>query len=225
LPYDSSTKQARELKAGDWGTPEEIAEMAEMPRKANNRPEAKVILGEMVNKEFINRSGITAYIPKGNIGKLVSSEALHTSFNAEAHYLAVANIDKLYKNSIKKWDFELNPDKKNNALKERYYLYSPMEYNTYIVPVKITVKEYKNKQKGAQIYTIEAVDVELGKSGRLGEGVVAKSNRSFSPRKDLPVSVLDLGAYASLDYSLSNLFDSVNTFSFSERVREILGAA
>jgi len=85
---------------------------------------------------------LTARIPGKSIGKLVSSEAVDASFCPEAHYLAVANLDKLFSNAIEPWSFELNPNKNNDGLKARHYLFSPMNFHERIVVVKITVKEY-----------------------------------------------------------------------------------
>jgi len=46
-------------------------------------------------------------------------------------------------------------------LKERKYLYAPMEYNTKIVVVKITVKVYEDPGLHNKLYSIEAVNVEI----------------------------------------------------------------
>ena len=73
----------------------------------------------------------------------------------------MANIDKLYTNAIEPWEFELNPNKENDGLKARRYLYAPMEYGGKITVVKITVKEYENTRLENKLYSIEAVDVEL----------------------------------------------------------------
>ncbi|MDR2901004.1 MAG: hypothetical protein LBV20_05750 [Treponema sp.] len=85
------------------------------------------------------------------------------SFCPEAHYLAAANIDKLYFNAIEPWKFELNPNKENDGLNSRRYLYSPMEYGGKITIVKITVKEYIDTELQNKLYSIEAIDVELGR--------------------------------------------------------------
>jgi hypothetical protein len=89
-----------------------------------------------------SKSGLVARLPGKSISKIVSSEAVKASFNQESHYLAAVNIDKLFGNTIEPWKFELNPNKNNDGLKERQYLYAPLEYNGKIIMVKITVKEY-----------------------------------------------------------------------------------
>ena len=91
------------------------------------------------------------------MGKLVSSVAVHSSFSPEAHYLAAANIDKFFSNAIEPWLFELNPNKNNEGLKSRRYLFAPMEYQGRIVIIKITVKEYHTEEN--KLYSIEALDL------------------------------------------------------------------
>jgi predicted type IV restriction endonuclease len=61
------------------------------------------------------------------------------------------------------WEYELNPNKNNNDLKARRYLYAPLEFDNKIIPVKITVKEYKDITLGKRLYSIEAIDVEKKK--------------------------------------------------------------
>jgi hypothetical protein len=59
---------------------------------------------------------------------------------------------------IEPWKFELNPAKNNDGLKERHYLYAPLEYEGYFVIVKITVKEYINECLENNLYSIEVID-------------------------------------------------------------------
>jgi hypothetical protein len=150
------------LRLEQWGTPEEVAAMAAPIRKAGDRRVAMDCLKEIAkNSPFISRSGLPARLPGRSLGKIVSTAAVVSSFCPEAHYLAVANIDKLYSNAIEPWEFGLNPNKENTGLKARRYLYAPMEYGGRIVIAKITVKEYENVELQNKIYSIEAVDVEL----------------------------------------------------------------
>jgi hypothetical protein len=217
-PYNSSTTKAKELKAEDWGTPEEIIEMATMPRTAKNRKEAVEILKTVIDEKNIKSiSGVIAYIPKKNIGKIVSRQAIDTSLSEQAHYHAVANIDKLFSNAIEKWQFELNPNKNNEGLKDRKYLYAPMEYKERIIPVKITVKEYKNEEKEKQIYTIEAIDVGIDKNGEecpdhVEDGVITKTIALYTPLNDIPHGVFNLVSFNSPPdtNNLPYLFDDVN---------------
>jgi hypothetical protein len=61
------------------------------------------------------------------------------------------------------WRFELNPNKNNDDLTNRRYLYAPIEFDNKIIPVKITVKEYKDKNLGKRLYSVEAINVDLGR--------------------------------------------------------------
>jgi hypothetical protein len=161
-PWDTSRAKARELRLELWGTPEEAAAMAAPVRRAGSRREAETILRDIIRHGlFTSRSGLTARIPSRSIGKIVSSEAVNASFCQAAHYQAAVNIDKLFSNAIEPWQFGLNPNKENMGLKARRYLYAPMEYGVKIAVVKITVKEYLDAELQNNIYSIEALDVEL----------------------------------------------------------------
>jgi len=158
-PWDSSTEKAKNLKISDFGTPEEIQEIAKPIRSASNRKEAAEILKEIIkHSPYTSKSDLTARIPGKIIGKMVSSEAVNASFLPEVHYLAVANIDKLFSNAIEPWFFELNPNKNNDGLKARHYLFAPMNFHERIIVVKFTVKEYINPELGKKMYSIEAID-------------------------------------------------------------------
>ena len=157
-PWDTVREKAAGLRPGDWGSPEELADIAAPVRRARNRMEATVILKEIAgHSPFTSKSGLTARLQRRSVGKLVSSVAVHTSFSPEAHYIAAANIDKLFSNAIEPWLFELNPNKNNEGLKSRRYLFAPMEYQGRIIIIKITVKEYHAEEN--KLYSIEALDL------------------------------------------------------------------
>jgi len=160
--WDRSREKARELRLEQWGTPEEIQAMAAPVRQANSRRTAMGCLKEIApNSPFTSRSGLSARLPVRSLGKIVSHAAVAASFCPQAHYLAAANIDRLYSNAIEPWEFALNPHKDNTGLKARRYLYAPMEYDGKIAVVKITVKEYADAGLHNKLYSIEAVDVDL----------------------------------------------------------------
>jgi hypothetical protein len=171
LEYDQVDNFAKSLKVEDFGTPEEIAEMAKPVRFAKNRKEAEKILKEIVAKGVMkSRCGLNARLPSTN-----KSEVLHVNpikipaapidkFNYyRAHFQAAANLDKLFENAIEPKDFKLDPNKNNQDIKRRHYLFSPMEYESKIYPVTITVKEFYTEDRGTNIYAIEFINVELGK--------------------------------------------------------------
>jgi len=162
--WDSSSEKSKTLVLSNFGTPDEVREMSKPVRTASNRKDAAEILKKIIKQSpFTSKSGLTARIPGKTIGKMVSSEAVNASFLPEAHYLAVANIDKLFSNAIEPWLFELNPNKNNDGLKARRYLYAPMFFHERIVMIKFTVKEYCNPELGKKIYSIEAIDTEQKK--------------------------------------------------------------
>jgi hypothetical protein len=158
-PWDSSTEKAKTLLIDDFGSFDEVREMAKPKRSAANRQEATIILKEIVKKGGLtNKTGFKARLSGKAIGKIVSNQAINTSFGSKVHYLAAANLDYLFINSIEPWKFELNPSKSNDGLKERHYLYSPLEYEGSIVLVKITVKEYTDDHLENKLYSIEVID-------------------------------------------------------------------
>ena len=161
-PWDSSSEKAKTLKISDFGTPDEIREIARMPRDVASKKDVLVILKLIaLTGDLKSKSGLVASLSGKSIEKIVSEQSLHQSFDKLAHWRAAANIDKLFSNAIEPWEFNLNPSKNNENLKNRRYLYAPMEYNGKICPVKFTVKEYKQKDQKKRLYSIEAIDVDI----------------------------------------------------------------
>ena len=156
--WDKSPEKARELYLEQWGTLEEVRAMSAPIRQARGRREAVAILKEIAKQSpFTSKSGLTARLQRRSVGKFVSSVAVHSSFSPDAHYLAAANIDKYFSNAIEPWLFGLNPNKNNEGLKNRRYLFAPMEYHGRIVIIKFTVKEYYKTEN--KLYSIEALDI------------------------------------------------------------------
>jgi hypothetical protein len=160
---DIGKEIANELKAEDFGTPEEIAEKARPIRFAKSRNEAKPILDEIAAKGPIKSAdGLEAKISSRSKREILSGKSSHTSFEKEAHWQAVANIDKYYGNAIEKQPVELDLRKDNKDLKSRKFLFSPMRYKGRIVPVKFTILEYKISHNNLRLYDIEAIDINFG---------------------------------------------------------------
>jgi hypothetical protein len=159
---DIGKEIAKELKAEDFGTPEEIAEKAKPIRFAKSRKEAKPILDEIAAKGPLKSAdGVEATISSKSKREILSGKSSHNSFKEKAHWQAVANIDKLYSNAIEIQPVGLDSYKDNRNLESRKFLFSPMEYDDHIVPVKFTVFEYK-RVKDLRLYDIEAIDIEFG---------------------------------------------------------------
>ena len=161
-PWDSSSEKAKELKIEDFGTFDEVREMAKMQQIVNSFAEVREVLEGIVDKPLTSKSGLSATISKNSINEILSGEASKKSFDLKAHLKAAANTEKLYSNAMEKWEFALDPNKNNDSLQDRKYLYSPMEHNGRIIPVKLTVKEFKDIKTQKRLYSIEAIDVRLG---------------------------------------------------------------
>jgi hypothetical protein len=167
--WDSSNDKAKTLNIEDFGTPEEVKEMARPIRHAHTRQEAEKALEYIISDkgsvrrsavELTSKSGLTAYLRRSSIGKLVSG-IQEKEMPKEVLWLAAANIDKLFKNAIEPWRFELNPNKNNDGLRDRRILFAPLDYEGQILPIKMTVKEFLDPQVGAKIYAIEAIEHDL----------------------------------------------------------------
>ena len=159
--WDKSGEKAKELKISDFGTVEEVREMAKMPLGANSFSQAREILESIGDKPMPSKTGVAATISKKSIKEILSGEAAGKSFDIKAHLKAAANLEKLYSNAIEKWKFDLDPRKNNDSLKDRKYLYAPMEFNGRVVPVKLTIKEFKDIWAKRRVYSIEAINADL----------------------------------------------------------------
>ncbi|GHT69566.1 hypothetical protein FACS1894110_19270 [Spirochaetia bacterium] len=113
-PWDSSTEKAKALTIEDFGTLDEVKEMAKGP--------------------FTNKTGLIATLSKTSINKILNNKAKNQSFNEEAHILAAVNVDRLFFNAIEPWKFELDPRKENTQLNNRMFFYSPMEFDGNGIP-------------------------------------------------------------------------------------------
>jgi hypothetical protein len=173
-PWDSSSEKAKTLKIEDFGLPDEVMEMAKPVRTAKSRSEAENALENIISSngtikrsaiELKSKSGISAFLRRSSIGKLVSG-IQEKGLPKEALWQAAANIDKLFANSIEPWKFELNPNKNNDGLKDRRIFYALMEYAERILPVKFTVKEFLDPSVNAKIYSVEAIDFDLDNKKR-----------------------------------------------------------
>jgi hypothetical protein len=161
-PWDSSSRKAAELKISDFGTPDEVREMAVMPRLAKTKVDARLIMEEIQNRGPMgNRAIPTLWVvlSKTSINKMLNNKAKNQSFDEEAHLLAAVNLDKLFFNAMEPWKFEINPRKPNVQLVDRRFFYSPMEFKGRIVPVKMTILEFQNKD--VNLYSMEAIDVVI----------------------------------------------------------------
>ncbi|GHV38100.1 hypothetical protein AGMMS49546_07800 [Spirochaetia bacterium] len=195
-PYDSSTEKAKELKMEDFGTPDEVREIAKSIRTASTRQRAAEILKEISEKGALtNKRGLMATLSSDSRGKIVSSKALRTSSGQQVHFMAVANLDKLFYNAIEPWDFEMNPNKNNMDLNARRYLFAPLESDEKIIVVKITIKEYIDESLRKRIYSVEAVDTDLWTKNRdAGMLAPSKPKPTKKPLESVPAVCTTLKA-------------------------------
>jgi hypothetical protein len=162
-PWDTSSEKAKTLKIDDFGIPEEVREMAKINQMVNTRKEARSILEKLVNKPLKSKAGIIATISLNSIDKLLSGKSANKSYNAKAHFLAVANLEKLFANAIEPYKFTLISGKNNENYSEVKRMYAPMYFEERIIPVKFTVKVMLNEKEGKRIYSLEAIDADLDK--------------------------------------------------------------
>ena len=158
-----STEQAYKLTLNMFGTPEEVQIMALMEWNANTREEARSILVKLVNKPLKSKAGVEATISRNSIEKILSGKSADKSYDAKAHFLAAANLEKLFSNAVEPFKFPFISHKSNENYQEVKRLYAPMAFRNRIIPVKFTVMVMLNKKEGKRIYSIEAIDVDLGK--------------------------------------------------------------
>jgi SOS response regulatory protein OraA/RecX len=160
--WDTSNEKAKELNISNFGSPDEVRKQAKPLRAANDRRQAEAILKEIMKKgPLASKSGIIARLTSKTIGKMVSSNALNKSCDKGVHYLALANLDRLFSQAIEPWQFMVNPEKNNQGLKARHYLYAPFERNKNMTIVKFTVKEYSRPDLTNTLYSIEALELIL----------------------------------------------------------------
>jgi len=153
LSYDTSNIMAKELKIEDWGEPYEVVKMAEMKITKSDQKGTKAAL------ERIRKTGKIKNNNDETLFAALSGESIKKLLNGD--WTVAANIDQLFANAIEPWKFEFKPNKDNRDLKERKYLYSPINSAGKIVPVKITVFVYKKPENGTRIYSGEIIDHEI----------------------------------------------------------------
>ena len=131
-------------------------------RYAKNSDEVVEKAQDFVGKELTNiHSGIKGVISNSNIKKMISGSASDKSVNAEIHRVASANADKLFENSVFAWQYQDRNNDSNFIAIHRAI--APLKFNDEIYFAKLTVKELA-RERGNKIYSIEAVEVEQGKS-------------------------------------------------------------
>jgi hypothetical protein len=63
-PWNSSTEKAKTFKIEDFGTPDEVREMAKMPLSADSFSQARRILFSLAEKPMSGKLGLSATVSK-----------------------------------------------------------------------------------------------------------------------------------------------------------------
>lgn len=130
-------------------------------RTAKSFDEVREIAKDFVSKEITNEhDGLTAIISKGNLDKMLSNKAYQKSASLHVHLIAVANADKLFKNSVVGWQHQDKDELSGNTI---HRAISPLKINNEIYLAKLTIKELP-RQQGNRFYSIEAIEIENEKS-------------------------------------------------------------
>ena len=143
--------------------PEKLeSEKADMYQMGTDRSSAVMRLENLIksnnNQPIVIRSkdGEEAKLSKNSIQKLVSEDAIKKSvdngFKREQHFAAVADIDNLFKNSVKVLS---HPDRNNDPnIKAMHRFAAPLFGDN---AAYITVKEAT--EHGKRIYSVELIEM------------------------------------------------------------------
>jgi len=137
-------------------------EMADMYQRGTDFKNAKIKLGNLIKSNnnqpitIISKDGEEAKLSKTSIQKLVSNEAVQKSirngFRREQHYAAAADIDNLFRNSVKVLS---RPDRNNDPnVKAIHKFVAPLYGDN---AAYITVKEAT--EQGKRIYSVELIEM------------------------------------------------------------------
>lgn len=134
-----------------------------MERTASNFNEVKENAKNFTGRELTNfHSGITAVVSRNALDKMLSDKAYIKSANVNIHRIAVSNADKLFENAVFGWQSDdKNQDRNTNAV---HRAIAPLKIDDAIYIAKLTIKEFANEADGNRFYSIEAVELEDGKS-------------------------------------------------------------
>ena len=136
---------------GDW----EVA--ASVVRDVKSFSEARESARAFQGKPLHSQDGVVAMVSRNNLDKMLSASAAHKSESPTDHATAVGNLDRLFANAVTGW-VKTDRDADSNITGIRR-LFAPMNTKSGARLVKITVKEFVQKEHGNRIYSVEAVEV------------------------------------------------------------------
>jgi len=184
LPSCMSNKMVINLTLDNWGTSEEVEKMLNMMRSVKTKEEAETILKDIMQKGALTNKynkDLQPTLSGNSIGKITDHSAIKKSISPSAHWKAAGNIDHLFEHAIEPYKFELDKTRNNDSLEDRKYLYAPMEYEGRKVPVKMTVKKFKESVDGTRLYSAEVINHDLENKNRTLVNRKGKTNESVSP--------------------------------------------
>ena len=124
------------------------------------------------------------------IEKYLSESAIKKSFNLDTHLSALKKLPQLIENSVL---VERHPDRDNDDhIREIQRLYSAINYNGKIFPVKITVKATFNN--GNKAYSYEVTEIENPIENLSGNSTQSapESGLQLSNNPDISTTARDL---------------------------------
>jgi hypothetical protein len=153
-------------------------------------PETGFISKPLTNKRF----NITASISGNSLSEMTNEKIVKKAVSPRLQAKAVANADILFERAQ---IHKTHKDTHGRKEVEKVHRFGTlMENENEYIPVKITVIEFREDNKGIRIYAIEAVDVEKIKKSA---GLLAQYGE---PDIDVPI--------ADFNNSLIRLVDFVN---------------
>lgn len=131
---------------------------AAVSRNASNFTEARTAAKAFQGKAMTNEaSGLEAMVSRNTLDKMLSSKAVSKSESAEAHSLAVANLDQLFARAVHGWS---KPDAGGDSnIVAIHRLFAPMMKDGKALIAKLTVKETAQQDRSNPLYTVEAVEL------------------------------------------------------------------
>lgn len=149
----------------------ELAGLSQSMRTARGPIPVKKAAESFVGKPLENaETGMVASVTKQSLGKMLHDSAMDRSVSRDAHYEAIANIDKLFRLATK-GESRLGL-KETDALNVAaiHHFDVPMPFNGEILHVEMLVKEFTRPDaSGHRIYTLQAVEIATPASERRPE--------------------------------------------------------
>ena len=186
---------------------------ATMPRTAKTFAEARTAAKAFVGKELANdATGMVATVSNTTVSKMLSESAVRKSVSPEAQAYAVANLDKLFKNSEA---LKVHPDRDGNeAIKAIHRMYAPMLFQGDILITKMTVKELREQRDGNRIYSVETMEIEKA-AGNWVASIPGRNQENSTPQAAFMEKIRALQAKVKGEAALAHGQNDETTFSRS----------